>query len=146
MFYMYIDGHTCTSVYTPFKHALSKPLNHTQFNYVHVPGMSMSFSIALCHIAMTHKLLFQCNLRDEVEGIFLPSVSALNQTFRRMMSSHFMWYSESSLAVMEWYRVIGEENSKADACALKYVHPTSLKKAFSHVPLVLSFASGLLLY
>lgn len=90
--------------------------------------MSLSFSIALYHIAMTHKLLFQCNLKDDVDGIFWPSVSALNQTFRRIMSSHLVWCSESSLAVMEWYRVIGEENSKADACALKYVQPTSLKK------------------
>ena len=34
---------------------------------------------------------------------------------------------------MEWYRAAGDLCLNAEACVLKYAHPTNLKKAYSSV-------------
>ena len=76
----------------------------------------MSFSM---DIFSTHEHLVQCSLRAAVDGMFLLSVSACSQMALRIMPNHFSCFSTELLAVTEWYKVTGDVNLNADACAPK---------------------------
>ena len=84
----------------------------------------MSFSTDLCHTCKTHKHRVQCNFSAVVDGMFFLSESARIQMAFLMMSNHCSCFIAGSPVAMEWYKVAGDENSKADACARKYISST----------------------
>ena len=84
-----------------------------------IPGNSILFCVAHCHICSTHLLRFQCKSKASVEGIAFRSVSALCLAAFLMLDNHFLCWSLAVRPFLKlWNSASGVAERNADVCCL----------------------------